>query len=559
MDIDLRSLIDIEGIFVLGVILSVLILAISVGIGFWARRLTRNLGDYFVAGRSIGAVNNGLAMVSLGLSLTTFIGLTALIIELYYVAVAVYAGFTAAFIGLLILAAPFLRRHKSFTTMAFISERYYSRNLRIISVVVMLVVSIIYLAGNIKGIGIVFEFLLDVPQFWGILAGGLIVTLYVTIGGMYGVTYNQTFQSIVLIFCLMFPVAMILKGLGASGWFFPPLGYGGDLVQSMTEAIPVYFWPMSVHPGVYVAVFLGSFFGIIGLPHFVMRFFTVRDAKEARWSTVLCVFLVGLVNLSVYATGFAAVYYMRQEGIALDPRAYDYMVFILTEGIAGNAWLAVAIAGSVAAGLSTVAGLLMIMGVGLVHDLYGSIKPEVDDEKKLKLSYGAMLLVGVIVTLISLNPPEFILKAIMWSFGIAAASLGVPIVLGIWWKRTTKEGAASGMIFGFVTTFLAFIGIEVMGMNPVDLPVPFISKYLYDPGGFMKVMAFTVPMSFIITVVVSWFTKEPPESVKRQVDEMHGWPDYVEERYKGKGLPVTIIVISVVIMVFMTLLYDTFA
>ncbi len=559
MDFDLRELIKVEGVFVLGVILSVLVLAVSVGIGIWARRLTRNIGDYFVAGRSIGALNNGLAMVSLGLSLTTFIGLTALIMELYYVAVAVYCAFTAAFIGLLVLAAPYLRQHKSFTTMAFISERYYSRNLRILSVVVMLVVSFIYLAGNIKGIGIVFEFLLDVPQFWGILVGGLIITLYVTFGGMYGVTYNQTFQTIVLLFCLMFPVAIILRELGAAGWFFPPLGYGGELINTMVDVNPVYFWPMSVHPGVYIAVFLGSFFGIIGLPHFVMRYFTVRDAKEARWSTVLCVFLIGLINLTVYATGFAAVTHLSQKGITVPAEAMDYMVFVLTESLAGSTWLAIAIAGSVAAGLSTVAGLLMIMGAGLVHDLYGSLNPDVPDEKKLKLSYAAMLICGIVVTIFSLNPPEFILKAIMWAFGIAAASLGVPIVLGIWWKRTTKEGAGAGMLFGFITTFICFIAVEVMGIKPVDLPIPFISKYLYDPGGFMKIMAFTVPLSFIITIVVSWFTKEPDDDVKRQVDSMHGWPDYEEKRYNGKGLPITIIILSIIVMVFMTLLYDTFA
>jgi len=143
-------------LFVLGLVLSIVVILISVMISVWARRFTRNLGDYYVAGRSIGALNNGLAMVSLALSLTTFVGLTALMIEGVYIGVAVYAAFTSAFIGLLLLAAPFLRRHKSFTTMAFIDERFNSKTLRIMSVVVMLVVSMLYLGGNLKGIGIVF-------------------------------------------------------------------------------------------------------------------------------------------------------------------------------------------------------------------------------------------------------------------------------------------------------------------------------------------------------------------------------------------------------------------
>ncbi len=544
-------------VFVLGLILSMVVLVVSILISVWARRFTRNLGDYYVAGRSIGAVNNGLAMVSLALSLTTFLGLTALILEGVYIAVAVYASFTAAFIGLMILAAPYLRRHKSFTTMAFISERYGSKTLRYISVVVMLIVSVLYLAGNLKGIGIVFFYLLGVPEVVGIIVGGLVVTLYVTVGGMYGVTYNQTFQTIVLLFCLMFPVAIVLKTLGAAGWYFPPLGYG-DMVPLMSQIVPHYFWPMLVHPVTYIAIFLGSFFGIIGLPHFVMRFFTVRDAREARWSTVLCVFLVGLVNTTVFATGFAAVYYMNTQGVDIPTAGYDYMVFILVDALAGQGWLALAVAGSVAAGLSTVAGLLMIMGVGLIHDLYGAIKPDVDDEKKLKLSYATMFIVGILVIIFSLNPPEFILKAIMWAFGIAAAGLGVPIVLGIWWKRTNKYGAGAGMVVGTLIAFLGWIMIDYMGINPVDIPFPFFAKYFYGPLGFIKVTAVAVPISFILTIVVSWLTPPPGPELQRQVDEMHGWTDVDPKRYNSKGLPITIIILSVFVMWFMTTLYDVF-
>ncbi len=544
-------------VFVLGLILSLIVLLISVFISVWARRFTRNLGDYYVAGRSIGALNNGLAMVSLALSLTTFIGLTAMILKGVYIVIALSASFTAAFIGLLLLAAPYLRRHKSFTTMAFIAERYNSRTLRFISVIIMLIVSVLYLGGNLKGIGIVFYYLLGVPEVVGIIVGGLVVTLYVTLGGMYGVTYNQTFQTIVLIFCLMFPVAIVLKVLGASGWVFPPLGYG-NLVPLMNQAVPHFFWPMLVHPIVYIALFLGSFFGIIGLPHFVMRYFTVRDAREARWSTVICVFLVGLVNTTVFATGFAAMYYMRNQGIDIPQAAFDYVVFILIDVLAGQGWLAIVVAGSVAAGLSTVAGLLLIMGAGLIHDLYGELKPNVDDEKKLKLSYAAMFIVGVLVTLFSLNPPQFILEAIMWSFGIAAAGLGVPIVLGIWWKRTNKYGVGAGMVIGALVGFYGWILIGYLGMDPVTIPFPIFAKYFYGPLGWIKIIAVAVPLSFILTVVVSWLTPAPPMELQKQVDVMHGWQDYDEKRYNGKGFPITVVILSLAIMWFMTTLYDVF-
>ncbi len=548
-------------IFVLGLIFSILVLLISIGISMWSRRFTKNLGDYYVAGRSIGALNNGLAMVSLALSLTTFVGLTALMIEGVYIGVAVYAAFTSAFVGLLLLAAPFLRRHKSFTTMAFFDERFDSKTLRIMSVIVMLVVSMLYLAGNLKGIGIVFYYLIGVPEVWGIIVGGLVVTLYTTLGGMYGVTYNQSFQTIVLIFCLMFPVAIIMKALGSAGWFFPPLGYG-DMVPQMEAVAPHYFWPMLVHPSVYISLFLGTWFGMIGLPHFVMRYFTVRDPSEARWSIVITVFLVGLVSATVYATGFAAVYFMNTQaldlGISIPRESYDYVVFILIENLAAQGWLAVAVAGSVAAGLSTVAGLLMVMGAGLIHDFYGIIKPEVDDKRKLKLSYTAMFVIGILVILFSLNPPDFILEAIMWAFGIAAAALGVPIVLGIWWKRTTKQGVAVGMAFGFIFTTALFIMIDIMGMDPVTVPVPFIAKYLYGPFGWIKVVSFAVPITLILTIVVSWLTPKPADMLQRQVDEMHGWPEIDPERYNGKIFPIIVIVLSVLIMFFVTTLYGQF-
>jgi cation/acetate symporter len=289
-----------------------------------------------------------------------------------------------------------------------------------------------------------------------------------------------------------------------------------------------------------------------------MRFFTVRDAREARWSTVICVFLVGLVNTTVYATGFAAMFYMRTQGIDIPEAAYDYMVFILLDALAGQGWLAIAVAGSVAAGLSTVAGLLLIMGAGLIHDFYGELRPDVDDEKKLKLSYAAMFVVGVLVIIFSLNPPQFILEAIMWSFGIAGAGLGVPIVLGIWWKRTNKYGAGAGMVVGALVGFYGWIMIGYLGMDPVTIPFPIFAKYFYGPLGWIKITAIAVPLSFILTVVVSWLTPPPPKELQQQVDVMHGWQDYDEKRYNGKGLPITVIVLSLVIMWFMTTLYDVF-
>jgi Na+(H+)/acetate symporter ActP len=198
------------------------------------------------------------------------------------------------------------------------------------------------------------------------------------------------------------------------------------------------------------------------------------------------------------------------------------------------------------------------MGAGLIHDFYGELRPDVDDEKKLKLSYAAMFIVGVLVILFSLNPPKFILEAIMWSFGIAAAGLGVPLVLGIWWKRTNKYGAGAGMVIGALVGFYGWIMVGYLGMDPVTIPFPIFAKFFYGPLGWIKITAIAVPLSFILTVVVSWLTPAPPKELQNQVDVMHGWQDYDEKRYNGKGLPITVVVLSVFIMWFMTTLYDVF-
>ena len=541
-----------SGLFWLGIIAATLVIVISVVIGIWVRHLTQNLTDYYVAGRSIGALNNGVAMVSLALSLATFLGLTALIVKGFYLAIAIYVAFTASFVAMLILAAPYLRRHKSFTTMNFLSERFYSKNIRLVAVVIMLVLSILYLVANIKGIGIIFELLLGIPMFWGILIGGLVVTFYVTIGGMYGVTYNQSFQSVVLIFAFMLPVMVVLGALGAPGWFFPPLGHG-YLVPGVIEAMPHFFFPFLVHPTWYIGVMLGTFFGIIGLPHFVMRYFTVKEAREARWSCVICVFLIGLVNTSVYAMGFIGVYWLAQQGLTLADIEPDALVFIIIQALAGQWWVALFIAGAVAAAFSTVAGLLMIMGTGLAYDFYATIKPKVDDEKLLKISSWTMLVVGIIVTLISLRPPAFLLVTVVWAFGIAGASFGAPMVMGIWWKRTTREGALAGMLVGFLTSFVPFVLIEIVGWHPTQIHWVF-----YGPLGFVKIMAVSIPLAFIVIILVYWLTKEPPLEVKQQVDMMHGWKDYQEERYNGKVFPIIVVILSILIILSLGTLYCIF-
>ncbi|MCD5401494.1 hypothetical protein LR013_02720, partial [candidate division NPL-UPA2 bacterium] len=254
-----------------------------------------------------------------------------------------------------------------------------------------------------------------------------------------------------------------------------------------------------------------------------------------------------------FAMGFAAASFMAQQGLTLADIRPDALVFILTRELAGPGWLALAMAGAIAAGLSTIAGLLMIMGVGLVYDFYATVKPGVDDKKLLKISSWTMLVVGIIVTLLSLRPPAFLLVTVLWAFGIAGASFGVPVVLGIWWKRITREGAIAGMVSGFLTSFVPYILIEIAGWHPTQIHWAF-----YGPLGFIKTTAVSIPLAFIVTIIVSWLTREPPLAVKQQVDMMHGWKDYCEERYNSKVFPVIVVILSVLIVLSLGTLRQVF-
>jgi cation/acetate symporter len=229
-------------------------------------------------------------------------------------------------------------------------------------------------------------------------------------------------------------------------------------------------------------------------------------------------------------------------------------MFIMARDITTEGVFAFVIAGALAAALSTVSGLLIIVGTGLVHDLYATLKPELSDDKKLRYSIWAMFIGGIVCTILAIRPPQFILATVMWAFGIAGASFGVPIVMGIWWKRTNKYGAFAGMVTGFLITFIPYLLVEAFGWEPSR-----ILFILYGPLGWGKLFAIALPIVFIVVIIVSWLTEPPPMEVKKQVDMMHGWPDYEERRYNGKLFPVIVIILSILCILLGFTLYDIFS
>ena len=535
-----------------GMIYTVVMVVAFLYVGYISQKKTQTSDDYYTAGRGIGALSNGLAMTSNFLSLATFLGFTALIWKLQYLLVAFVMAWLCGFTLISISVAPSLRRWGKFTSMQFIGERY-GTTAKIISVLCMILLAQLYLIGQMKGVGNIFQVMFHMDYTTGLIVGGLVVTTYVTIGGMYGLSYNQTLQSIILQFALIFPTIIILMKLGAGGAsIFPPFGYS-KLVPTMLAELPTYFDPFTTVMGklplsfkYYTAIFLSLGFGTIGLPHVAMRYFTAPSVREGKKATLWAIFFVGFVFLTTFAIGFAAKLYsvqtiQGQMGMTLNPKDADLLVVIMSQAFA-PAWIgALPIAGAMAAGLSTIAGLLMVIGTGIGHDIYTTINPNASDAKKMKMGLIFTGLGGLATIALALDPPEFLLTSVIWAFVVAASTFTPVLILGIWWKGANKVGANLGMIVGAVLSITLWwtkgklFGIAFINMGPLG----------YLMGGI-----FSASAAWFVTVVASLVTGgEKDEAILRVVDKIHGWNDYSTERYSGNTFAICCALIALGMMI----------
>ena len=547
-----------KSISTFGMIYTVLMVVTFLYVGYLSQKKTTTSDDYYTAGRGIGALSNGLAMTSNFLSLATFLGFTALIWKLQFLLVAFVMAWMGGFVMISIGVAPSLRRWGKFTSMQFIGERYGTAA-KIISVLCMILLAQLYLIGQMKGVGNIFQVMFHWDYTTGLIVGGLVVTAYVTIGGMYGLSYNQTLQSVILMFALIFPTIMILLKLGAGGGsFFPPFGYS-QLVPTMLEQLPTYFDPFTTVMGkipltfkYYVAIFMSLSFGTIGLPHIAMRYFTAPSVREGKKATLWGIFFVGFVFLTTFAIGFAAKLYTVQEiqgvqGLTINPKDADLLVVVMSQAFTPS-WIgALPIAGAMAAGLSTIAGLLMVIGTGIGHDIYTTINPNASDAKKMKMGLLFTGLGGLATIGMALNPPQFLLTSVIWAFVVAASTFTPVLILGIWWKGANKIGANCGMIIGaFLAVTLWFGKGKLFGFQFVNM----------GPIGYLMGGIFTASASWFVTIVMSLVTGgEKNEEIRRVVDRIHGWNDYSEERYSSNLFPIVCAVIALGMMVWSMMPY----
>lgn len=535
----------------LGLIYTILMVGSFLYVGWLSKKRVSTSDDYFAAGRGVGALSNGLAMTSNYMSLATFLGFTALLWKIQFFLVAIVMSFLGGFVMISIAVAPCLRRWGKFTSMQFIGDRF-GHTAKVIAVLCMILLAQLYLIGQMKGIGNVFQVMFHWDYTTGLVVGGLIVTAYVTIGGMYGLSYNQTLQAIIMGIALFLPAAIILWKLGAGpASYFPPFGYS-TLVPEMVAAMPTYFDPFSTVNGTipmsfkfYTAIILSIAFGTIGLPHIAMRYFTAPSVKAGKLASMWAIFFIGLVFFTTLAIGFGAKLYttnvLNPQGLAIQPKEADLLVVIMSQAFT-PAWIAaLPIAGALAAGMSTIGGLLMVIGTGIGHDIYSTIVPNASDNKKMKMGLFFTAFGGIVTVLLALNPPDFLLTSVIWAFVVASSTFTPVLILGIWWKGANKLGAIAGMVVGgTLSIVLWWTKGALFGWQFIDL----------GPLGYLVTAIFSASAAWFVMVVVSLLTGgEKNAQVLREVDRIHGWRDYHPDRYNGKAFPVTCAALALVLMV----------
>lgn len=539
--------------------------ALYIGIAIWSR--AGSTKDFYVAGGGVSPLANGMATAADWMSAASFISMAGIISFDGYDGAVYLMGWTGGYVLLALLLAPYLRKFGKFTVPDFIGDRYYSKTARIVAVFCALIVSFTYVAGQMRGVGIVFSRFLEVDINTGVILGMLIVLFYAVLGGMKGITYTQVAQYCVLIFAFMVPAIFI--SIQMTGNPIPQLGFGSTLADGSGTYLLDKLDGLSVELGFaeytqgsksvmdVFAITLALMVGTAGLPHVIVRFFTVKNVKDARKSAGLALLLIVVLYttapaVSVFArtnlietvsnkeysgvpewfkkwekTGLiqftdknndGRIQYVankEQNELVVDN---DIMVLANPEIAKLPNWvIALVAAGGLAAALSTAAGLLLVISASVSHDLIKKIiNPKISEKSELiaaRLSaVGAVCVAGYF----GINPPGFVAAVVALAFGLAAASFFPAIILGIFYKRMNKEGAIAGMVVGIVSMLLYMMKYKLGWFDEV---LPDKSEWWFgiSPEGFGSI---AMVLNFIVSITVMKFTPQPPENVQAIVEKI---------------------------------------
>ncbi len=508
-------------------------------IGWYSARAAKSSTDYWTAGRNIGALANGLGMASSYMSLATFMGVTALILKLKVPFVYMWIQFALSIPLITLWYGTPLRRMGAFTPAHFVRERY-GLSTSYITVIFMILIMLMYALGQMIGVAKVFEMLFGINYTVALICGGALIVGYVAIGGMYGTTYNAAFQMVLMGIAFIVPLGAIMKAMGGTGWYFPPLLYA-DMVPAMLEKVPDFFdmkfgfkWYFSLIPCFTI--------GAMGLPHLGMRIYTSKSLKSARGAMVWFSFFCGIVFSATYTMGFSGVFFQATSGSTIIPSDYDKITLILNSVYNAPWVLAFVIAGAIAAGLSTISANLMAIGALISQDIIATIKPNLSDKTMRVIGYSAISGGGIVAIIIALNPPTFLVVSILWAFGLAGVTMAPLVIMGVWWKQANRYGASAAALVA---------GLTYIAVSPYIFPDLTISGGLQAKIG-MSGALLCVPLSFFILATVSLITNNIPALVariphdkdKRLVDSIHGWAEYDDERYNSTSAGLIVAAIS---------------
>ena len=550
-----------------------------VGIAIWAR--AGSTDDFYVAGHDVHPTINGMATAADWMSAASFLSMAGLIAALGYGGSVYLMGWTGGYVLLALLLAPFIREFGKFTVPDFVGDRYYSQTARVIAVICALFVSFTYIAGQMSGVGIAFSRFLGVDFNTGIFVGMAIVFVYAVLGGMKGVTYTQVAQYCVMIFAYTVPAIFI--SLMLTGMPLPQLGFIADMkgedvsmLAKLNETVTALGFTeyTSTDKSMFdvFAITGALMFGTAGLPHVIVRFFTVKNARAARFSAGWAlVFIAALYTVAPAVGAFARFNIIdtvnEAQYVAGDDYADEAQSIESAGGKAVPAWfktweptglvgfedkngdgkmqiradaaenevtisndisvlaspemaqlpawvVGLMVAGGLAAALSTAAGLLMVISSAISHDLCRrTLFKNMSDTTELRIARvaaaGAVMAAGLMG--IYSSQLAFVAQVVAFAFGLAAASLFPIIFLGIFWKRFNKEGAIASMLVGLVSTFWYIVHFKFVDTDAANWWLG------VSPEGIGFVFMF---LSLGVGIAVALVTKAPPQDIQDLVEDI---------------------------------------
>jgi len=546
-------------------IIVALTFALYIGIAIWSR--AGSTKEFYVAGGGVSPLANGMATAADWMSAASFISMAGLISFMGYDGSVYLMGWTGGYVLLALLLAPYLRKFGKFTVPDFIGERYYSKTARLVAVFCALLVSFTYVAGQMRGVGVVFSRFLEVDITMGVIIGMIIVLFYAVLGGMKGITYTQVAQYCVLIFAFMVPAIFI--SLQMTGNPIPQLGMGGKGADGMylleklnglsTELGFAEYTSGSKSKMDIFAITAALMFGTAGLPHVIVRFFTVKKVKDARKSAGLALLLIAILYtaapaVAVFArlnlihtvsgqpyaqmpdwfsnwetTGLLGFNDKNGDGLIqysadamINELTVDRDIMVLANPEIANlpAWvIALVAAGGLAAALSTAAGLLLVISSSVSHDLVKSVfKPDISDKQELVVARLAAVGAVVVAGYFGINPPGFVAAVVALAFGLGAASFFPAIILGIFYKKMNKEGAITGMVVGILLMLFYMLKFKFGIFDGGKSAVADLSKdwwFGISPEGFGFI---AMLVNFAVSLTINAFTPEPSEEVQKIVE-----------------------------------------